>query len=130
MQVPPPVSQNIPTHLDGNNVTIQSVPQSSAGTSVAVSTAVVSGSAPQNPATQQYNTASLCMFGQETVQDIVTKLQEMFQILKFIPVSEIYAFSYFLVFYSVCSSSVFGIKMNNKSMELFFINFISMVFDS
>lgn len=63
------------------------MPQSSAGASVTVSAAVVSGSAPQHSANQQYNTASLCMFGQETVQDIVSKLQDTFQIVKFIPVS-------------------------------------------
>jgi mediator of RNA polymerase II transcription subunit 30 len=45
----------------------------------------------QNPSQQQQptkeiNTASLCRFGQETVQDIVSRTQEVFQALKAIQV--------------------------------------------
>ncbi|PSN49049.1 Mediator of RNA polymerase II transcription subunit 30 [Blattella germanica] len=40
--------------------------------------------AQQQPANKEFNTASLCRFGQETVQDIVTRTQEVFQTLKII----------------------------------------------
>lgn len=36
----------------------------------------------QQPANKEFNTASLCRFGQETVQDIVSRTQEVFQALK------------------------------------------------
>lgn len=38
--------------------------------------------APQPAKTTEFNTASLCKFGQETVMDIVSRTQEVFQILK------------------------------------------------
>lgn len=43
---------------------------------------------PAQPQTQQkeFNTASLCRIGQETVQDIVSRTQEVFQTLKAIQV--------------------------------------------
>ncbi|KAJ8669950.1 hypothetical protein QAD02_001209 [Eretmocerus hayati] len=37
---------------------------------------------PQRPANKDLNTASLCKLGQETVQDIVARTQELFQILR------------------------------------------------
>ncbi|KAI5749331.1 hypothetical protein M8J76_006500 [Diaphorina citri] len=37
---------------------------------------------PQPAKTTEFNTASLCKFGQETVMDIVSRTQEVFQILK------------------------------------------------
>ncbi|XP_069675286.1 mediator of RNA polymerase II transcription subunit 30-like [Periplaneta americana] len=36
----------------------------------------------QQPASKEFNTASLCRFGQETVQDIVSRTQEVFTTLK------------------------------------------------
>ncbi|XP_021914992.1 mediator of RNA polymerase II transcription subunit 30-like isoform X4 [Zootermopsis nevadensis] len=36
----------------------------------------------QQPPNKEFNTASLCRFGQETVQDIVSRTQEVFQALK------------------------------------------------
>ncbi|GBP77592.1 Mediator of RNA polymerase II transcription subunit 30 [Eumeta japonica] len=37
---------------------------------------------PQPPQNKEFNTASLCKFGQETVQDIVSRTQDVFQTLK------------------------------------------------
>lgn len=37
---------------------------------------------PQPAKTTEFNTASLCKFGQETIMDIVSRTQEVFQILK------------------------------------------------
>lgn len=54
----------------------------------AVASTGASGPTPQQPPTnQQFNTASLCKLGQETVQDIVSKMQDTFQILRSIMVS-------------------------------------------
>ncbi|CAK1544509.1 unnamed protein product [Leptosia nina] len=60
----------------------QPVGMQSAGT-VQTPTAPVPPSAPNHPPqTKDFNTASLCKFGQETVQDIVSRTQEVFQTLK------------------------------------------------
>lgn len=40
----------------------------------------------QTQQTKEFNTASLCRIGQETVQDIVSRTQEVFQTLKAIQV--------------------------------------------
>ena len=66
-----------------------SVPQSVVPGGGIVGSGVVAAQAPQQqPSTnQQYNTASLCFLGQDTVQEIVTKVQEIFQILKIFVVS-------------------------------------------
>ena len=38
--------------------------------------------APQSQQSKEFNTVSLCRIGQETVQDIVSRTQEVFQTLK------------------------------------------------
>lgn len=40
----------------------------------------------QTQQSKEFNTASLCRIGQETVQDIVSRTQEIFQMLKVIQV--------------------------------------------
>lgn len=75
------------TCLSTGDGSMQSVSQSNVGPAGAVSATGVSGPVPQQP---QYNTATLCMIGQETVQEIVSKLQETFVILKAILVSNIH----------------------------------------
>ena len=44
---------------------------------------------------KEVNTASLCKIGQELVQDIVQKTQEVFQTLKVMQVSFVYFFKFF-----------------------------------
>lgn len=65
------------------------VPQSVVTGGGIVGSSVVTAAAPQQqpPTTQQYNTASLCFLGQDHVQEIVTKVQDIFQILKVLAVS-------------------------------------------
>lgn len=65
------------------------VPQSVVPGGSIVGSGVVAAAAPQQqaPTTQQYNTASLCFLGQDTVQEIVSKVQEIFQVLKVLLVS-------------------------------------------
>lgn len=41
----------------------------------------------QSQQSKEFNTASLCRIGQETVQDIVSRTQEVFQTLKAIQVN-------------------------------------------
>lgn len=43
----------------------------------------------QQQQSKEFNTASLCRIGQETVQDIVSRTQEVFQTLKTIQVCQI-----------------------------------------
>lgn len=43
----------------------------------------------QTQQSKEFNTASLCRIGQETVQDIVSRTQEVFQTLKTIQVLKI-----------------------------------------
>lgn len=45
----------------------------------------------QTQQSKEFNTASLCRIGQETVQDIVSRTQEVFQMLKVIQVKQICA---------------------------------------
>lgn len=44
-------------------------------------------SQPQTSQAKEFNTASLCRIGQETVQDIVSRTQEVFQMLRTIQVT-------------------------------------------
>lgn len=46
---------------------------------------------PQAQQSKELNTASLCRIGQETVQDIVSRTQEVFQTLKAIQVCTSYS---------------------------------------
>lgn len=81
----------------GVGVTMPQGPPSGSMTSVPAASPAntVVGSVPQGPVTpaqstvatqpqqnKEFNTASLCRFGQETVQDIVSRTQEVFQTLK------------------------------------------------
>lgn len=72
------------TQGDGS---IQSVAQSAIQSDNTGASAGASGPVTQqSAANQQFNTASLCKYGQEIVQDIVCKVQDMFQILRSIMV--------------------------------------------
>ncbi|CAG9581143.1 unnamed protein product [Danaus chrysippus] len=62
----------------------QAVQQAGRGMQVAAVQAAAPPPAPVNhpPQNKEFNTASLCKFGQETVQDIVSRTQDVFQTLK------------------------------------------------
>ncbi|XP_065202362.1 mediator of RNA polymerase II transcription subunit 30-like [Planococcus citri] len=76
---------NMGARMAPGDGSIQSVAQSAIQPDNAVASAGASGPVPQQPpANQQFNTASLCKYGQEIVQDIVCKVQDMFQILRVI----------------------------------------------
>lgn len=77
------LQSNIQSQVPGqHNVLVPQVPLSQNPTGVVSQTPVPPSNQNQSTSSQQFNTASLCRFGQETVQEIVSRTHEVFQILK------------------------------------------------
>lgn len=77
------LQSNIQSQVPGqHNVLVPQVPLSQNPTGVVSQAPVPPSSQNQSASGHQFNTASLCRFGQETVQEIVSRTHEVFQILK------------------------------------------------
>lgn len=79
--VGPSLQSNIQTQVPGqHNVMVPQVPLSQ--NTAASQPPVPPSNQTQSASGHQFNTASLCRFGQETVQEIVSRTHEVFQLLK------------------------------------------------
>lgn len=83
--VGPGLQSNIQTQVPGqHNVLVPQIPlnQNPVGVGSVSQPPVPPSNQNQSATGHQFNTASLCRFGQETVQEIVSRTHEVFQILK------------------------------------------------